>query len=66
MKQQLSPVVVAVIVLVVVGAIAAFFYKGANPSHDETPPQKPDSVAKEWEKYTGNKKPGAMSKPGGN
>lgn len=66
MKQQIPPAAVIAIVVVVVGIVAVFFFKGAGVSHDGNPPQKPDSVAKEWEKWTGGKNPGAMTKPGGN
>lgn len=66
MKQQLPPAAIVAIIVVVVGIVAVFFMRGASVSRDGTPPTKSDSVAKDWEKWTGGKNPGAMTKPGGN
>ena len=65
MKQQIPPAAVVAIIVVVVGVVALFLFKGTGTQQGQEPPKQPDSVAKEWEKWTGGKKAGEMSKPGG-
>ena len=56
MRDKVSPAVVAVVVLVLLGGAAlAFFKLTGNPSGEEKPsPTMSADVAKEWNKYTGS------------
>ncbi len=64
MKQQISPAVAAVVIIIVVGIAAFFIMRSGAVQHEEKPPpMMPESVAKEWQKYTGGK---AAGPPGAN
>jgi hypothetical protein len=66
MKQQVPPAAIVAVIVVVVGIVAFMLFKGTGVQQGQEPPKQPDSVAKEWEKWTGGKKSGEIVKPGGN
>lgn len=53
MKQQVSPAVVGVAIVIVIGLLVFVWTRVGGVSHEEKPPPTmPESVAKEWNKYT--------------
>jgi len=57
MKAQLSPAVIAVVVVLVLGVAGFLLFKGTGTAFQgegAKPPGMPSSVAEEWKKYTGS------------
>jgi hypothetical protein len=69
MKQQVSPAVaaIAIVVVCVLAVFAYWQFGGGRYTGEKPPPTMPPSVAQEWNKYTkgAGAAPGSPSGPGG-